>query len=480
MADQTDAVGAPLALALARHLESTTLARTGSTGVGTAMAGIVDTVAVTLAGAVEPAVRILRRTLGGPPVAGDALVFGDGVRTDVLNAALVNGTAAHAVDYDDMAAAMGGHPSVPVVPVVFALGEMLECSGAQLLDAYIVGFEAECRLGRAVHPHHYGAGWHPTSTLGVFGAGAAAARLLKLDVAQTATVLALCASMAGGVKANFGTMTKPLHVGRCAHDGLMAALLVSNGFTAKPEALEHKEGFFAAFDGLGNVHPERMLANLDGPLEIEARDIGLKQFPCCGSTHPVILAMLRLMAHDEVSPSQVAAITLRAHKARLPHTDNPAPTTALGSKFSIQYAAVRTLLSGPPRLDDFEGDAFLEPDVRRLLQKVTVEALPDGAQDVSDQFAAEVVVRTRDGRTLADRVVGALGRGPADPMSDHEMWTKFEDCASKVMSAPEARAAFDVLNGLPHAPSVRAIADVLARARLPDPTALNRVEASAA
>ena len=462
-----DEEGEPLALAFARHLASVTLERTTTAGVRTAMAGIIDTVAVTLAGAPEPAVRIVRETLGDAASDGPSLIFGDGRRTDVLNAALINGVAAHAIDYDDMASAMGGHPSVPIVPVVFALSEFLDFSGVELLDAYIVGFEAECRLGRAVHPHHYGAGWHPTSTLGVFGAGAAAARLLSLDVTQTATVIALCASIASGVKANFGTMTKPLHVGRAAHDGLMAALLVKRGFTAKLNALEQKEGFFAAFDGLTHVHPHRMMANLGGPLEIEARDIGLKQFPCCGSTHPAILAMLQLVEREQVSAADVTAIQIRAHKARLPHTHNPEPTTALGAKFSIQYAAVRALLSGAPRLDDFEGDAFLDPEVRRLLKTVTVEALPEGAGDVSDQFAAEVGVRTRDGRDCVSRVVGALGRGPENPMSAAEMWTKFEDCAASVMPSRTARSAFDALSGLPEAPRIRAVTDILAQARLP-------------
>ena len=456
----------PLALAFARHLAGVTLARTTQAGVRTAVAGIVDTVAVTLAGAPEPAVRIVRDTLDEGS-GGSCLIFGDSARTTPLNAALINGVAAHAIDYDDMASAMGGHPSVPLTPVVFALSESLDRSGAELLDAYIVGFEAECRLGRAVHPHHYGAGWHPTSTLGVFGAGAAAARLLGLDVEQTATVLALCASMASGVKANFGTMTKPLHVGRCAHDGLIAALLVKRGFTAKLNALEQKEGFFAAFDGLGNVHVERMMADLDGPLEIEGRDIGLKQFPCCGSTHPAILAMLQLVERAKIAPFDVAAINIRAHKARLPHTNNPEPTSALGAKFSIQYAAVRALLTGPPRLDDFEGQAFCEPEVRRLLQTVKVEAMPEGSGDVRAQFAAEVVVQTRDGRELASRVTGALGRGPENPMSDAEMWAKFEDCASIVMSADAARGAFDALSRLPDVARIRSITELLAKARLP-------------
>ena len=163
----------------------------------------------------------------------------------------------------------------------------------------------------------------------------------------------------------------------------------------------------------------------------------------------------------------MTAIRIRAHRARLPHTNNPEPTTALGAKFSIQYAAVRALLTGAPRLNDFEGNAFREAEVRRLLETVTVEALPEGSGDVSDQFAAEVSVRTQDGRELVSRVIGALGRGPENPMSAAEMWAKFEDCAAGVMPSSTARAAFDALGGLPGIPQLRAITGILAQARLP-------------
>ena len=456
----------PLTLALAEHLSRVNVERTTAAGLQMAVSAIIDTVAVTLAGAPEASVSILRRTLGGPAASGPSLIFGDHRRTDVLNAALVNGTAAHAIDYDDMAAAMGGHPSVPVVPVVFALGEQLQVSGRQALDAYIVGFEAECRIGRAVHPHHYSAGWHPTSTLGVFGAAAAAARLLELDVEKTAMALALCASMASGVKANFGTMTKPLHVGRCAHDGLMAAMLVREGFTAKLNALEQKEGFFAAFDGLANVHPDRMLANLDGALEIEQPEIGLKQFPCCGSTHPSILAMMQLR-RDGLTSAQVEAIDIRTHKKRLPHTDNPRPQTPLGAKFSIQYVTARALVDGAPRLHHFEGEAFLEPEIQRLLARTTASALPDGEDTRADQFTAEVSVVTRDGRRLSARLPAGLGRGPADPMSREELWTKFHDCGSQVLTDAASAKAFDALAGIETAARLSDITDLLAHAQLP-------------
>ena len=395
--------------------------------------------------------------LGRQRQRGDALILGSAERIGALDAAMVNGIAAHAVDYDDMARNMGGHPSVPVVPVVLALGEGLGATGAQVLEAFIVGYEAECRLGRVVHPHHYEKGWHPTSTLGVFGAAAAAARLLGLAVERTATALAIAASSASGVKANFGTMVKPLHVGQAARDGLMAALLASEGFTANPEALEHKQGFFQSYDGLDNVHQDRMLAQWGERLEVEQPETGLKQFPCCGSTHPAILAMMKLAEAEAIDAAQVTGLRIREHRMRLPHTDNPDPQTPLGAKFSLQYVTARALLDRHVGLADFEGDAYRQPAIRKLLAVTSIDAFPD--EETDRDFAAEVTVELADGRTLKGEAASALGRGPRDPMTDTEMWRKFSDCAVRVLSSEQTRKAFD---GLQHLDSDRPIRDILA------------------
>ena len=391
-----------VALTLAEHLAQIRIETISPDAKRLGTLGIIDTIGVTLLGATEPVVQVLEQTLTHDIACGKALVFGGCRHIGVLDAALINGTASHAADYDDMARSMGGHPSVALVPVIFALGEALESSGLDLIEAYVVGFEAECRLGRVVHPHHYETGWHPTSTLGVFGAAAAASRLLRLDVQQTAIALSIAASFASGVKANFGTMTKPLHVGHCTRNGLLAAQLARNGFTANPAALEHKQGFFSAFDGLENVHQDRMLEQWGECLEVEQEAVGLKQFPCCGSTHPAIRAMFDL-TRQGLAASDVESIKITTNRLRLPHTDNPQPKSALGAKFSIQYVTSRALVSGAVRLHDFEGNAHLEPQIRRLMDLTTVNAYADihGMNDANNEFAADIQVVTRDGRTLA-------------------------------------------------------------------------------
>src|ERR1700730_16875592 len=209
-----------------------------------ARTAIVDTIGCALSGIPEPCAQILLETPGVADAAGPALVFGTSHRTSALDATLINGTASHALDYDDVSGVMGGHHSAPVTAPIFALGEQLKVSGRQALAAYVIGVETEVRLSRAVNFHHYEKGWHPTATLGTFGAAAASAHLLGLDPRQTAIALALAASLASGIKATSGTMTKPLHVGHAARNGLMAALLAADGFTANTGALEHAQGFF--------------------------------------------------------------------------------------------------------------------------------------------------------------------------------------------------------------------------------------------
>jgi 2-methylcitrate dehydratase PrpD len=258
-----------------------------------AKAAILDTVGVTLAGAGEPCARIAAGVLGLGKSSGECLIFGSGQRATPLDAALINGTAAHALDFDDVSNSLGGHPSAPILPAIFALGEVLDCPekpvrGRDFVTAYVAGFETETRIARGVHFHHYEKGWHPTATLGVFGAAAASCHLLGLDRAKTAQALAIAASLASGIKANFGTMTKPLHVGHTARNGLFAAMLACDGFTANDAALEHKQGFLMVFNGAGNFDAEVILRDWGEPYDIVRPGLGVKQHPCCGSTHPAI------------------------------------------------------------------------------------------------------------------------------------------------------------------------------------------------
>ncbi len=440
-----------------------------------ATASIIDTVGAMLLGASGEVNAALQIALADELVNGPARVFGRGSRAGVLNAALINGASAHANDYDDMACSMGGRPSAPLVPVVLALGEALGATGAQVIEAYVIGFEAECRIGRVVNPHHYESGWHPTSTLGVFGAAAAAARLLRLDHDRTVNALALAASMACGLKANFGTMAKALQVGQCARSGLLAARLAGTGFTANPAALEHPLGFFASYDGLENIHLERLLDHPGGRLEIELDSIGLKAFPCCGSTHPVARAMLALRARG-VRPEDVDSVLISVNRRRLPHTDNPNPKTPLEARFSIQYVAARSFLDGPPRLHHFEGRAHLDSDVRSLMRRISLVAYPPqpGSEgcDECNEFEADVTVLTRSGDQIEANAPHALGRGGVDPMTSEELRMKFSDCASRSLGPAQVAIAFSAMQRLAGCARISDLMDLMA----PTPVATTGAE----
>jgi len=426
----------------------------------------VDTVGVTLLGMTDTSVSVLQSALKDQCALGPASVIGSDIKLNILDAALINGAAAHAADYDDMASAMagGGHPSAVLVPTVLAVGESVNATGAQVLEAYIVGFEAACRLGRVVHWHHYEKGWHPTSTLGVFASAMAAVRLLGVSIHNSATALGIAASFASGVKANFGSMTKPLHVGHCARNGVFSAQLAANGFSSNLAAIEHRQGFLATFNGLSNARPEYILDDWGKILEIEKAGVGAKQFPCCGSTHAAIRAVLKIR-NMRVPHKNIESITVTENRRRVPHTDNPNPTTGTQAKFSVQYVVARAFIDGVVRLEHFEENAFMDPYIRSLMQKIKIETYPpapiDDSGDENNAFAADVQIRWCDGDIRTASTPNMLGRGALDPMTSDEQWEKYQDCASRLLNVEKARKSYEMLNKLETVAQISEITSVL-------------------
>jgi 2-methylcitrate dehydratase PrpD len=413
---------------------------------------MIDTIGVTFAGSCEPTAQIPARIPGMAGQDGPCLVLGSHQRTTALDAAMLNGVASHALDYDDVSPTMGGHPSVMLVIPILALGEMFDLNGRDALTAYVAGYEAATKVARAVNFVHYEKGWHPTATLGIFGTTAVSARLLGLDAEQTSRALAISVSLASGVKANFGTMTKPLHVGQSTRNGLFAAFLARENFTANPDAFEHKQGFFEVFNGAGNYDAARMFDTWANPLDIIDPGLGIKQFPCCGSTHMAITMMLNLREQYRLTPEQVRGIEIYTHPQRLPHTDRPAVASALEAKFSVQYCVARALMHGKVQLDHFEGDAWADPQAQALLKVMHTGPHPTM---VDKPWSAEVIVTTRDGRRLSEKTEYLMGRGRPNPMSETEMWVKFEDCVSRVLPADRVTRLFNALSRFESLASIR-------------------------
>jgi 2-methylcitrate dehydratase PrpD len=399
--------------------------------VATAKQGILDTVGVTLAGARDDTTAVVTRALRWTAGQGAALIFGGSESLDALSAALINGTASHALDFDDCSNTLGGHPSAPILPALWTLATGV--SGQAFIDAYAAGVETECKLARAVNFHHYDKGWHPTATLGTFGAAAACAHLLRLSPDKIATALALAASMASGIKANFGTMTKPFHVGHAARNGLFAALLAEEGMTANHGALEHKQGFFAVFNGEGNFDADRILAEWAKPFDLADPGIAFKRHPCCGSTHPAADAMLDLRATHTLAPERVERIESWTHPRRLQHTNRPDPQSGLDGKFSVQYVLARALMHGIVSLEHFSDAAVRDDDARALMAKVNAQPDDSLGRSADDHFYARVQVTTASGETHEHFVERPLGRDRDHPLPEGTLEAKFRDCARRAL-----------------------------------------------
>jgi 2-methylcitrate dehydratase PrpD len=351
---------------------------------------LLDWLGVTIAGAREPLSAMLRGELaqsGGP-----CSLIGAGAGADMHGAALINGAAGHALDYDDVAREMEGHPTCPVAPAVLALAEHSGASGAAVLDALVAGIEVENALGLMTRGAHYAAGFHATGTIGSFGAAVACARLMGLDTGATAAALGLAASQAAALKCNFGTMVKPLHAGKAAANGLMAARLAARGFTANPEAIEAPQGFMATQCPGFEATPFR--PDPAAPYWIE-RTL-FKYHAACYSTHAAIDAIGRLRREHGLSLADMAAMTLTVAPRHLKVCDIPEPRTGLQMKFSLRHLAALALDGVETGALETYCDANAsDPRYVAARRKVTVVAEPE-----RDRMVSRVGITLTDGQRL--------------------------------------------------------------------------------
>ncbi len=449
-----------IALELAKRINAVRYDALPAEAVRWAKVGILDTIGVTLAGSDDPSATIVAATLGSG--AGSSLVYGTTRRAAPLDATLINGTASHALDFDDCNNTLGGHPSAPILPAMFALADDSGASGRDFIAAYVAGFETECKISMGVNFYQYTRGWHPTTTIGVFGAAAACAHLMRLSDERTATALAIAASLASGIKSNFGSMVKPLHVGHCARSGLFAALLAKNGYSASPVAFEHKQGYFEVFNGAGNYDAERIFASWAAPLDIVKPGIAIKQYPCCGSTHPAIDAMLELAREHDLKADAVERIESWTHKRRLEHTNRPDPQSQKDAKFSVQYVLARALLERKVTIEHFEGEAFRDAAVREVMSRVSVAPYTTAQFPEDNHFGAEIKVTLRGGRVLTAKVDQPAGRTSANPLSREQLKEKFDNCAARALPAARLRPLYEAIDGFEQLPDVRAVSALMA------------------
>lgn len=418
---------------------------------------LLDWFGVTLAGSREPAAAILRaeaETQGD----GRCTLIGTTQRTSPFWAALVNGTASHALDFDDVVAAMAGHPTVPIVPALLAAAEVsAHATGRAFVAAFVAGVEAECRIGRLVAPSHYARGFHVTSTVGTFGAATACAHWLGLELPQWRTAFGLAGTQASGLKCMFGTMAKPFHAGKAAANGLLAARLAAAGFSAHQDVLETDQGFGATqSDGLD---VEAALHDAGGRFGVE--DVLFKYHAACYLTHASIEALLKLRSEHRFAPEQIAAVRLRVAPGHLKVCNIQTPATALEAKFSLRFTAAMALATGDLGERAFTDECTRDPQLARLRGKVTIEPVTTLAHN----YMSEVAVTLSDGTVLA--ATGDTSR-PAAPAELGAQWNrlvaKFNALAVPVVGRSRAAQIVERVGGLDACDDIR---EVIALATVP-------------
>jgi 2-methylcitrate dehydratase PrpD len=411
---------------LAEHWSNVTFAALPDEVIEVGKQCMVDWMGCALAGSGEVLVELLRYELTS---LGTATLIGVSRRTPPRDAALINGAAGHALDFDDTHTLLSGHPSAPVLPAALAMAEQLDVSGEALLTAVVVGVEVECRVGALLSPGHYRAGWHATATIGTIGAAAAVAHLLCLDGQRTAHALALAATQAAGLKASFGTMAKPLHVGKAAADGFLAARLAARGFTGNPAVLEAEQGLAAA-TGAGTADVDRLdrLANRWTIL-----DTLFKYHAACYLTHASINAAHALAA--KVSFDDIERVEVHVAADSLQVCNIAEPSTGLEGKFSLRVTTAMALLGDDTSdMAAYTDARMYDEDLVGLRNRVTVVPHTDriGTQ-------SRVVVTTREGSVLeADDDTGL----PAEDLGlqRQRLFQKFVVLAGSVLGDGRAEA----------------------------------------
>jgi len=388
---------------------------------------LLDWIGVTLGGAQEAAARAildLVREAGGEK---QATLLAIGMRTSVLNAALANGTMAHALDYDDANSVVRAHISAPLIAALLPLAEYKGRTGRDFITALVMGFEASTRIGLALGKEYYEAGWHATAILGRLGAAAAVGKLMKLGSDQFAAAMGIAATQAGGIRDVFGTMTKPFHAGKAAADGILAAILAQRGFTAPMDILDEGSGFSRVFSP--TYRSKLLIENLGKTYGI--LNNSFKPYAACLLIHPVIDGLILLRKQYPFEAKEIERIGIEVAPLNLEVAGNVRPRSGLEGKFSLYFAAALALLFGHAGNSLFSDKMIADPEVRSQMEKVAATGNPS-----LGETEAKITVKLKDGRVHATQVASPKG-DPRNPLSFAEIEEKFADLASTVL--PEDR-----------------------------------------
>ncbi len=436
---------------------------------------LLDAVGCAVYGTTRPLGKIftsLVDELGGKPV---ARVLGTKIETNAVNAAMANGTLGHSEDFDDFT---GGHQAVLLMPVVLAMGEEQRLSGKQALLAYIVGFDITLNTTHAMGEDHYHRGWHNTSSIGTLGSTAAAAKMLNLDETQTRMALGIGATQASGLRANFGTMTKPFHPGNACRAGVMAAKMAQKGYEANPDVMEHRFGYAAVY-GQEMMHLSDIPRHLGNPWALMgsgkevANGIAMKVWPCCGGTHGANTAITRLLKKHPIKAEDVASVDIvTTHEPSCMAPNLRWPKSGLQGKFSTWFTVASCIVDGGKLdLSSFTDEAAARPAVQEMLKKVDITQDPDSVgrphRSRGGGHYWDLTVTLKNGeRLVAPRVEASGGRGDTYGWESREaVFDKFKMLAGAVLKPSQVDAALNAIMSMEQAADVRKVVDTVIPAR---------------
>jgi len=430
---------------------------------------ILDGLGLALCGSVAETGKLSRAYVQSMGLSrGDSTIIGSSLKAPPRFAAFVNGIGIHADDYDDTQLAVAGdrvyglltHPTAPVLSAALAMGEGRAISGRDLMIAYHVGVEVECKIAEAISPRHYEDGFHSTGTCGAIGAAAAGARVTGLDQSRTLRALGISASEAAGLRENFGTMTKPLHAGRAAESGVVAADLAALGWTAAEQILEAPRGFFRAAGG--SYDPKAIVHKLGNPWTFRAPGVSIKPFPSGSLTHPAMTELSRLIRVEKIDARRIERVDVGTNRNMPNALIHHHPKTGLEAKFSMEFCMAALLLYGKAGLSEFTDEVVNRPDVQNMIGRIRFGVNPVAEAAGYNKMTTILEIRLQDGRTISGRADFAKG-SPAIPMSYEETAEKFLDCAAFARwPRDKAKSAIDLVRKLETVSDVRSLTALLA------------------
>ena len=427
---------------------------------------IADAVGTMLAGSCEEGSRILQRYVEQTGAREAATIIGAGSKSSSAAAALANAASGHALDFDSIqlsswpgtAHGIRIHPTVPSLAAALAVGEPLRVSGKTLILATALGIEVACRVTEAIPPDAYQVAYQSTATMGGLGAAAAAGKILGLDLEALTRAMGLAATMGAGLRENFGTMTKAFHSGRAAEAGVIAVRLASQGFTAAPDILEARRGFFLA---MGGKHDStRISGKLGSPFFVIDPGLHIKRYPCAILIHPAIGAAIELAQAEDLKPEQIRRLEIGVSEVVTSTLNHPEPATGLEGKFSVAFPLALALLERKVALAHFTDERVNDPKIKALMKKITVRTEPRLQESGGNEVTAHLSLYLQDGRRF-DRLA-TLERGKAQKwISENDLKEKFHACAARVLPKEQVERALDLLLRIEIGGSVDSLMEVV-------------------